>query len=199
MLKRLILILTIIFGAYLTLSSRPIEHPPGVLVTEQPQQTTTGQAAPFNYKTFQITPLANFDIKARVLSTERYRFGQDSELSPIDLALGWGPMSDTANLEQLTINQGSRFYFWSAKQLPIPAAAITRHSANMHMVPANDYLENRLLDLRTGDIISIEGYLIRAEAADGWRWVSSMTREDSGNGACELIWVKDLTILTSTT
>ena len=35
---------------------------------------------------------------ARVLGTERYRFDRASELSLVDLALGWGPMSDTRAL-----------------------------------------------------------------------------------------------------
>ncbi|PLY12208.1 MAG: hypothetical protein C0631_17670 [Sedimenticola sp.] len=199
MLKRLILTLTVVLGIYFTLANRPIEHAPGILVAEQPSQTIEELATPFKHKTFHITPLANFSIKARVLSTERYRLGKEAVLSPIDLALGWGTMSDTATLDQLSISQGSRFYFWSAEQLSMPAAIITQHSANMHMVPADAYIKSRLLDLRIGDIVSIDGYLIRAESADGWHWQSSLTRNDSGNGACELVWVKDLTILTSTT
>ena len=196
MLKRLIFILIIVFGGYLTLSNRPIEHQPGMLVSEDPHQTTDDLTKPFTYKQFQITPLASFELKARVISTERYRLGKEADLSPIDLALGWGPMSDTAILEQLSISQGSRFYFWSAQQPPLPMSEIGLHSANMHMVPADAYIESRLLDLRIGDIVSIEGYLIRADTADGWHWVSSLSRSDRGNGACELVWVKELSVLT---
>jgi hypothetical protein len=36
--------------------------------------------------------------------------------------------------------------------------------------------------------------LIEAQASDGWRWRSSLTREDTGNGACELVLVKSLSI-----
>ncbi len=29
----------------------------------------------------------------------------------------------------------------------------------------------------------------------GWRWKSSLTRKDTGNGACELVWVKQMKVL----
>jgi hypothetical protein len=36
---------------------------------------------------------------------------------------------------------------------------------------------------------------VRADASDGWRWISSLKRTDIGAGACELVWVEGLTIL----
>jgi hypothetical protein len=50
-----------------------------------------------------LTSLASFDIRARVLARERYRFDRAADLSPIDLALGWGRMSESAVLDQLKI------------------------------------------------------------------------------------------------
>jgi hypothetical protein len=43
--------------------------------------------------------------------------------------------------------------------------------------------------VRAGDRVRIEGWLVEATAPDGWRWRSSLTREDTGNGACELVYV----------
>jgi len=48
--------------------------------------------------------------------------------------------------------------------------------------------------VRTGQIVALSGYLVRVQGPDGWHWNSSMTRSDSGNGACELVWVQDLAI-----
>ena len=196
MIKRLLFFTVIATGAYLTYSSRAVEHDPGVLVSSSPLQSEAISHTPFIHKGFQVTPLAAFELEARILGTERYTLGRESELSPIDLALGWGAMSDSAVLDQITIRQSGRFYHWSAKQLPIPRTTIISHSANMHMVPADAEVEQQLKALRRGDIVRLEGKLIRADAADGWRWVSSMTRDDSGNGACELVWVKAVTLRT---
>lgn len=43
-----------------------------------------------------------------------------------------------------------------------------------------------------GQVVTLCGYLVRVQVPDGWHWNSSMTRSDSGNGACELAWVKDI-------
>ena len=55
-------------------------------------------------------PVAGFSIDARVLSREEYAVGREADLSPLDLALGWGPMRRDDVLSQLKISQGARFY-----------------------------------------------------------------------------------------
>ncbi|AKH20240.1 hypothetical protein [Sedimenticola thiotaurini] len=192
MLKRLLFVVVVSYGAYTTYNSRSVEHDPGVLVKNTPHQSEIDSAQPFTYKGYQVTPLADFNLDARILGIEHYSLGRESDLSPVDLALGWGPMSDSAVISQLSISQSGRFYHWSASRLPVPREAISSHSANMHMVPADSRVEKELMSLREGEVVRIAGYLIRADAPDGWHWVSSLTREDSGNGACELVWVREV-------
>jgi hypothetical protein len=198
MLKRLIFVAIIAYGAYVSYTARSIDHAPGVLVETIPSQNNLANATPFDHNGYRLTPLAEFNLEARILGAERYSLGREADLSPIDLALGWGPMSDSSVLSELSISQSGRFYFWSYRTPPVPAQEITRHSANMHMVPADSRIEKKLKRLREGDIVKLEGYLVRADAKDGWHWVSSLTREDSGNGACELVWVKDISVRTPT-
>ena len=69
---------------------------------------------------YHIALLASFDIRARVIAAERYRFDRGAALSPVDLALGWGAMSDSDVLKQLSVSQGGRFYSWWAKSYPVP-------------------------------------------------------------------------------
>ncbi|WP_166627906.1 hypothetical protein [Thiopseudomonas denitrificans] len=45
--------------------------------------------------------------------------------------------------------------------------------------------------MRPGQVIALEGYLVDAAAPDGWRWNTSLTRKDTGTGACELFWVEN--------
>lgn len=172
-----------------------VEHPPGVLIDSAPEQTALDVTKPFHFEAFQITPLAGFGLEARVLAKEGYQFGTEAKLSPMDLALGWQRMSSTEVLEQLEISQGGRFYYWRAKTLPIPIKQIETQSANMHIVPGNEQVRRQLDDIRVGSLIRIRGDLISVSGAEGWTWKSSLTREDTGNGACELIWVRELEIL----
>ncbi|HMB89426.1 MAG TPA: hypothetical protein VKP65_01175 [Rhodothermales bacterium] len=169
-----------------------LEYPPGILAPNDPLQTSVGDVPLLSKGDYVIEPLARFEVEARVLSKKRYRSGRESDLSPIDLALGWGPMSDQAVLDQIDISQARRFYFWQATQLPIPQRDISQHSSNMHMIPANDEVRAALLKVRTGEIVRFSGYLVQVRGKDGFRWRSSMKRTDVGNGACELVWVEEI-------
>lgn len=137
-----------------------------------------------------LQPLAGFSIEARVLGREDYRMGREADFSPTDLALGWGRMTEDAVLGQLQISQGGRWYRYSWKNdPPIPLGEIVRSSANMHMLPADDAVAAALGDVEAGDRVRIDGWLVQVNAPDGWRWRSSLTREDSGGGACEVVYV----------
>lgn len=137
-----------------------------------------------------VRPLAGFSIGARVLSREDYRLGREAEFSPVDLALGWGRMAEDAVLSRLDISQGGRWYRYRWTDAPpIPLDEIVRSSANMHMIPADDAVARALARIERGQRVRIDGWLVEVAAGDGWRWRSSLTREDSGGGACELVLV----------
>ena len=175
-------------------NSRAVSHPAGVLATEEPAQENLPDGASWSAKDHRFKALARFHIRARVLSTERYRFDRASEISPVDFAMGWGPMSDSAVLGKLNINQSDRWFHWSASTLPLPMDGITSHAANMHMIPATKTVERELLRVREGQVATLDGYLVHIDGKDGWKWQSSMTREDAGDGACEVIWVEKVSI-----
>ena len=165
--------------------------PPGVIAGAEPLQSPVPPgfpAIPLAPATLQ--PLAGFSIDARVLSREDYGMGREADLSPTDLALGWGRMRDDAVLSQLDIDQSNRWYHyrWMGAP-PIPVDEIVRSSANMHMIPSSDLVAKELARVRAGDRVRIDGWLVQADAPDGWRWRSSLTRDDSGGGACEVVYV----------
>jgi hypothetical protein len=181
------------YGGYQYLSNRPEIHGDGVIAGQQPTQTSRNQQA-FRHNGYTITPLESFTIEARVLATKDYTFGREADLSPVDLALGWGAMSDEAILSKIDISQSNRFYYWQVQEFPIPRQEIETHSANMHMIPANTQIEKTLKSVRPGQVVKLSGYLIEAKSDDGWRWKSSLTRSDTGAGACEVIFVKSLSV-----
>lgn len=192
MTRWLLLVLAIVAG-WFWWPERDIARAPGVLAPAIPvQQGVAISGARLVKPGYQILPLARFELEARVLGVERYRFDRGAELAPVDLALGWGRMSDTAVLERISISQLGRAYYWSTPSFPIPRHEIERSSANMHIVPGNDAVARRLKEVRRGSLVSLSGYLIEARRADGWRWQSSLSREDTGEGSCELVWVERL-------
>jgi len=144
---------------------------------------------------YRITPLQPFSIEARVLGREDYHFDAGAAVSPTDLALGWGPMADPQVLASISIRQSNRWYHWQVESFPIPRREIEIHSANMHMIPANAAVAATLADVREGQRIRLSGQLVRVDGENGFTWSSSLSREDTGNGACELIWIEQLSRL----
>lgn len=189
----LIAIVFVVYAGVNYWKNRPVSYPPGEIVADTPEQSEASRGL-FDFKDYRILPLADFRVAARVLSKKKYYFGRESDLAPIDLALGWGPMSDEAVLEKIKIRQSNRFYFWSAEQFPIPRKQIETHSANMHLIPSDREVLGRIKDVRTGDVVYFSGYLVQAAGADGWRWRSSLSRNDTGSGACEVIYVEKFDI-----
>lgn len=172
-------------------ATRACPLPPQVARGEAPLQSAVPSSmAPLPLEGAALEPLAGFSVEARVLSREDYRMGREADFSPTDLALGWGRMTEDAVLAQLTISQGGRWYRYSWKRdPPIPLGEIIRSSANMHMLPADDTVAAALRDVAAGDRVRIDGWLVQVNTPDGWRWRSSLTREDSGGGACEVVYV----------
>jgi len=189
----LILLLLALAGALNAFVHRPIVQEPGVLVTEAPLQSDPVSRATTRIGDFELTPLADFSLDARVLSRTDYRLGTESELSPTDLALGWGRMSDSAVIAQLDISQSARFYsyHWS-REPPIPAREIMVSSANMHLIPADPSVAAAIARVRVGELIALRGHLVEVHRQDGWHWRSSLRRDDSGAGACELVLVDSI-------
>ncbi len=170
-----------------------VDPGPGAVAPDQPVQGQT-ERTQISHQGYTIHPLASFEITARVLSTQKYSSDREADLSPLDVALGWGPMSDSEVLQHISISQSNRWYRWHVQEFPIPRHGIENNSANMHLIPATDQIADQLKQIQKGHVISMVGKLVRAESADGWQWSSSLTRKDTGGGACELIWVESLVI-----
>jgi hypothetical protein len=175
---------------------RPITYPAGVLIEAEPQQIAESEVAPIECHGFNLKPLARFTLEARVLHRKVYRYDQQAALAPVDLALGWGPMSDQSVLDRLSISQSMRFY-WFEYQLPPPIAPdqIVSHSTNVHLIPATEQIASLCKSLRTGSLVHLGGELVEATGPGIGTWRSSLSRTDTGNGACELMWVKEVTVL----
>ena len=195
--KLLLILVSIVIGWQLYNYSGQVTIGPGVFAPDSPKQTADVSFKNLRFDDYNIKGLAKFYVKAKVLSRENYYFGREADLSPTDLALGWGRMSDESVLESIDISQSGRFYMWRTDLFPIPRREIETHSANMHLIPANDDVKSAINRAKQGDIVEISGDLVYVESiADGWYWKSSQTRNDVGDGACELILVNSFKIVT---
>ena len=171
---------------------------PGIGAAPMPVQLDTPPTMPpFDLDGHRATPMAGFAIEATVLGIERYRFGRETAVSPLDLALGWGPMADPAVYGALDISQSGRWYHyrWGQDGPPLPLDAIIGNSSNMHMIPATQAVAEGLARLDAGGRVRLTGWLVDIESPEGYRWKTSLRRDDSGDGACEIVYVCEVAVL----
>jgi hypothetical protein len=184
------------FAGYQHTATRPVKQGAGVIAPNPPvQRNLSPLPKRFGHGDYRIQPLATFTVDARVLSRKRYRFARGADICPIDLALGWGTMSDERVLGDIKIRQYNRYYVWSTKTFPIPRKDIERQSCNMHMVPADAAVRRSVNKVRVGQRVQFTGYLIEAISHDGWSMKSSLSRGDTGANACEIVYVKELRVV----
>lgn len=171
-----------------------VRHGPGPVAPERPGQERSDRS-PFEYRGARLFPRARFQIEARVLASERYYLDPMADLSPVDLALGWGPMSDEVVLDQLDISQGDRFvYAIPHGPLPISRTLFQLTFSNFHVIPANPQIERELKSLRRGEVVRLAGLLVDVARPGAARWRSSLARTDSGAGACEILFATQLAV-----
>ena len=193
-----LLIITLAFFAY-SFFHRPITYPPGVLIDSEPVQIPAGKTEQLiQHGDYQLKPLAHFSVDARILHRKAYPYDRSAKLVPVDLALGWGAMSDQAVLDKLKISQSMRFYWYEYRTPPIPKDQIISHSTNLHVIPATSAIASFCKSLRRGELVHLEGELVEATGPKIGTWRSSLSRTDTGNGACELMLVESCQKLSRT-
>lgn len=182
------------WGGWNWFTNRAYHPPDGVLADGEPAQTDAPGGEKVQVGRWTLTVRANYRITARILARERYHFDALSDLVPEDLALGWGPMSDNRILRTLEIYQAGRFYFWRASaHSSIQRDYVITHSANTHVIPQNAVIARQLARLRPGQVVTLSGELVDGLRDDGVWIKTSLTRNDTGAGACEVLLVSDVT------
>lgn len=186
----------IVAGLYFIFRTKEIKQPPGVLAPNNPIQSKLIKPETWQIDDFNYSAVLNFETIAKVLSVRKYGSDDLSEFCPMDLALGWGRMSDQEIVDKLDIKQQHRWYVWSTKKFPIPKKEIEISSSNVHIIPANEDIEEILEDIIIGNIINISGKLVNVnKIGNKWTWKSSTKRDDTGGGACEILWVENISII----
>jgi hypothetical protein len=185
--------------------------PAGILVFEAPEQYALSEFNWIKRGAFELGYTDHIFMRGVVLSIKRYdkdqvtaghhvRDGSKdalSEISPLDVVIGWQRMSDPAVISQIHIQQQDRFYYWRVENFPIPRDEIELSSTNVHLIPAHADQAAQLFALKPGDVVSLEGYLTDVKKPDGFIWNTSRVRDDHGDGACEIMLVQHISILQS--
>lgn len=147
-----------------------------------------------------VVALASFSAKVLVIRRKDYSASSRDALgvmSPTDLAVAWGIAAKDDVLSRVKITQSNRRYIWryrnSDKDIP-GVKDFTRYSGNWHMIPANEQVASYLKRVESGDIVRIEGDLVNVSFDNGIYYKTSLSRDDTGDGACEIIRARSIVI-----
>jgi PAS domain-containing protein len=193
----IIIALGLLGGWHWLTTERQVSRPPGVTAPEEPVQEMVADLQPVEQAGFRLEKRARYRFTALVLRKEIYRIDAGANLAPVDLGVGWGRMSDPKVVAALEFSQLGRFLYWEPRNratFPLPLDEVIGSAAQVHAIPAAPHVERRLRSLRPGALISAEGWLVDARAPNGAVWRTSLSRADSGAGACELMLVETLDV-----
>lgn len=145
-----------------------------------------------------LSPMATYSVSAKVMSATNYSSDWQAEFEPTDLALAWGDLAEPGYDEGISYTQSGRWYYYNYEaDFKADSTYIIEHSSNHHIIPANDTIKNAVRRVKEGQKVKIDGYLVdvRYITTEGeYTQNSSLTRSDSGDGACEVVYVEKLQV-----
>ena len=174
-------------------------------ISEPIQTDTNGSALKIiDGKEVKINYVASYELSGRVVDVQNY-YGSSlqNELSPLDVGISWGFLAEDNDKVTWTSN-GTRFLKWRTQDMTWynehgGEKGIGKYWSNNHLIPSDKTVEKLIKSIRKDDYVKIEGYLVnvRYDGPNGewYKWNSSTTRNDTGDGACEVIYVTNVTWL----
>lgn len=152
---------------------------------------------------YTYTPRAEYEISGVVVSLHHSDSFVDithehDPANALDLCLAWGANVETDAYRRVEYHHGdfTCFYRWWGEDPGFRGDEMS----NTHIVPSTPELSRLAKKVRVGDQVTLRGTLVDYETrfSDGrniGRRSTSMVREDTGNGACEILYLDDLRVL----
>jgi hypothetical protein len=156
--------------------------------------------------TYKVIPVFEYDLYGLVVSehdshgfTDWVHAAASDDLNVIDLCVVWADDARTGIYRQLQFWSGNfTCNFQSSDQASWAKFDIYQISNN-HLLTEDPRLARMLRGVHVGDEVHFHGYLAEYEHDHGFHFHrgTSITRFDTGNGACETVYVTDARILAS--
>jgi len=177
------------------------EHVDPSRAASEPEQVAMDGEPPIEYEVkdhqVRLQPRARYKITGYAAETSRRLLDQWDFIVPLDVALIWGPVADPAVLRHMKFHLSDRYvsYWYDGATPPAVVVRLPSHVANNHLIPSSDGVARVLDRIRIGDLVTLQGKLVDVEIRDQQgqvmaRMRTSVTRDDVGSGACEIIWVE---------
>jgi hypothetical protein len=177
-------------------------------VATDPLQTMTAAAPAFDAHAgkvdYRISPVADYEITGLVVSRhdagtwwDWIHAASNDHLNVVDLCMVWGANAADGAYEKMSFSSGQFVCYVSSKDESAWQPQYLRALSNNHLLTANPAIARRLRNVRVGDQIRLRGQLVAYSHNAGFAFTrsTSTTREDTGDGACETVFVHAVEVL----
>jgi len=176
-------------------------------IVAEPQQTKTRER-PFNVVVnnveYLIEPQFAYDLTGMIVSyrqhegNSRMHLQANDHLNVADVCVVWGDN---------TSSQLNKLDFWNGI---FTCNVFTRDQqawdsfdmnqlSNNHLISEDESIRNRVRDIQIGDQIRVRGFLASYSNPRGGKRGTSITRTDTGDGACETVYIDYFKIVQAAT
>lgn len=161
--------------------------------------------AEYNEEIFEIIPKFDYEIYGLVVSYRLHdsEYGQmlhalsKDHLNLADYCVVWGTSADPEILQAFEFKNGQFTCNFSTRSERAWQAFNQFQLSNNHLLAIDEEIRDTVSDIKIGDQIKIKGWLSHYVGPSGFERGSSTVRTDTGDGACETIFVNDIEILSS--
>ncbi|MFW5735224.1 MAG: hypothetical protein ACOCWR_09200 [Oceanidesulfovibrio sp.] len=152
--------------------------------------------------TYTIIPLYSYELHGLVVSChdtdgvfDYYHKAWGDTLNVKDLCVLWGSNVQSGIYTRLTFSSGSYTCYISSSDRSTWNALDQARLSNNHLLTDNPKIASTLRETDVGDQVRIAGYLAQYTHDQGFERGTSTTRSDTGDGACETIFITDYEVL----
>lgn len=158
-----------------------------------------------NKRNYQIQPLYDYTLYGLVVSLKHHdgdtglHKAWNDHLNVADLCVVWSHTAFSPHLNKVDFWNGQFTCFYQTSDQQAWANFNGHQLSNNHLISDDDYIRQKIKQIGIGDQIKIAGWLSKYRGQYGGERGTSIIRTDTGNGACETIYVNDVQILKSYT
>ncbi len=175
----------------------------------EPKQTPTGKRpfdVVFNEVDYRVEPEYKYDITGMVVSyrhhnedNSRMHALANDHLNMLDVCVVWGDNPANERLDKISFWNGLFTCNFKTRDPQAWDAFNLDQISNNHLLSDDEFIRRQVKKIRIGDQVRIRGYLAGYTSAGGSKRGTSTTRTDTGDGACETIYVEDFQVVREAT
>lgn len=155
---------------------------------------------------YKIKPVVEYELYGLVVTYHNtnkwwdyYHKEWNDFINIKDICVIWGNNIDTGVYKQMNFESGSWTCYFEGKRglgQQVRDKFTYSHLSNNHLLDDNKEVAQKISEAEIGDQIHFKGYLVEYSHSDEqFKRGTSTTRLDTGNNACETVYVTDFEII----